>query len=150
MFLQDINAQAVGAKIRRFLCLREDRNLMAPTVVYLDGIIATKSIGSRDQPSQYDRFDVGRSRYSSSYQGSSCRYSQEYVITGRRPALQEPILEIWVHLMDLTSDDKHDMQLDPKYIPNPAVNDRLSTGFYVPITMNIAYGSDLVTSLTIS
>jgi len=52
--------------------------------------------------------------------------------------------------MDLTSDDKHNMQLDPECIPYSAVNDRLSTGFYVPITMNIAYGSDLVTSLTIS
>jgi hypothetical protein len=52
--------------------------------------------------------------------------------------------------MDSTSDDKRNMQLDPDYIPNPAVNDRLPTGFYVPITMNIPYGSDLVTSLTIS
>ena len=64
------------------------------------------------------------------------------MITGRRQAFQEPKLEIWVHLMDLTSDDKHNMQLDPNYIPNPVVNDRLSSGFHIPITMNIAYGSE--------
>jgi fumarate hydratase class II len=69
------------------------------------------------------------------------------VITGRRQALHEPKLEIWAHLMDFPSDDKHNMQLDSNYIPNPAVNDRLSSRFDIPITMNIAYESDLVTSL---
>jgi hypothetical protein len=41
--------------------------------------------------------------------------------------------------MDLPSDDKHTMQLDSNYIPNPAVNDRLSSRFDIPITMNIAF-----------
>ena len=52
--------------------------------------------------------------------------------------------------MDLTSDDKHKMQLEPDYIPSPAVNDRLSSRFYIPITMNIAYVSDPATSLNTS
>jgi hypothetical protein len=74
----------------------------------------------------------------------------EYVITGRRQALQEPKLEIWVHLMDLTSDDRHNMQLDPVYIPSPALNDRLSSGFYIPITMTIAYAPDILSRYSAS
>jgi hypothetical protein len=44
--------------------------------------------------------------------------------------------------MDLSSDDKQKMQLDAKYIPGPMVNDRLSSHFHMPMTMNIAYESD--------
>ncbi|KAI0297433.1 hypothetical protein BC826DRAFT_1096771, partial [Russula brevipes] len=113
-FIQDINSRAVG---------RQD------SVVYLDGIIAYKSVGLRD----------GSVSHSSSYQGFSSRYGQEYVITGRRQVVQESKLEICVHLMDLTSDDKHNMQLDPNYIPSPAVNDRLSSHFFIPVTTNIAF-----------
>jgi hypothetical protein len=65
------------------------------------------------------------------------------VITGRRQALQEPKLEIWVHLMNLTSDDRHNMQLDSDYMPSPTVNDRVSSGFHIPTTLNIAYVSDV-------
>ena len=42
--------------------------------------------------------------------------------------------------MDLTSDDKHNMQLDHEYIPQPTVNSRLSSAFHLPIGVNIAYG----------
>ncbi|KAI0294252.1 hypothetical protein B0F90DRAFT_1670558 [Multifurca ochricompacta] len=51
---------------------------------------------------------------------------QEYKITGRREAPEEPKLEFLVHPMNLSSEDKHFMQSDPKYIPNPTVNDRRS------------------------
>jgi hypothetical protein len=43
--------------------------------------------------------------------------------------------------MDLTSDDKHSMQLNPDYVPSPVVNERLSTRFHIPMFMNIAYES---------
>ena len=69
----------------------------------------------------------------------------EYVITGRREALQEPELEYRVHLMDLASDDRHSMQLDPQYTPNPTVNEWLSCAFCLPPDMEIAYGSRFVT-----
>ncbi len=36
------------------------------------------------------------------------------------------------------------MQLNPDYIPSPAVNERLSTKFHMPIFMNIAYESVLL------
>jgi len=64
----------------------------------------------------------------------------EYVIAGRRQAIEDAKLEFCVHLMDITSDDKHNMQLNPDYIPSPAVNERLSSKFSIPISMNIVYG----------
>lgn len=45
--------------------------------------------------------------------------------------------------MDFTSDDKHNMQLNPDHIPSPAVNERLSSKFHLPIFMDIAYESVL-------
>ena len=48
-------------------------------------------------------------------------------------------MEYWVFPTDLASDDKHNMQLDPKYIPQPIVNNRLSSAFRLPIGVNIAY-----------
>jgi hypothetical protein len=68
----------------------------------------------------------------------------EYWITGHRETLKDQELEFRVHLMNLSSDDKHKMQLDPKYIPGPIVNDRLSSRFHMPMTMDIAYDSDSV------
>jgi hypothetical protein len=61
------------------------------------------------------------------------------MVTGRLEVLQGPRVEYWVFPTDLPSDDKHNMQLDPKYIPQPTVNNRLSTAFHLPIGVNIAY-----------
>jgi hypothetical protein len=68
----------------------------------------------------------------------------EYVIACRRQVIEEAKLEFCVHLMDLTSDDKHSMQLNPDYVPSPAVNERLSYKFHIPMFMNIAYESILL------
>jgi len=46
---------------------------------------------------------------------------------------QMPEIRLWIHLMDLTSDDRHKMQLDPKYVPTPTVNNRLSSWFSFPL-----------------
>ena len=48
---------------------------------------------------------------------------------------------------DLPSDDKHNMQLDPKYIPQPTVNNRLSSVFHLPIGVNIAYDPSFIVPL---
>ena len=45
---------------------------------------------------------------------------------------------------DLPSDDKHNMQLDPKYIPQPTVNNRLSSAFHITIGVNIAYDASSI------
>ena len=65
--------------------------------------------------------------------------SAEYVIVGHRHVVEEAKLEFCFHLMDLTSDDKHSMQLNSDYVPSPAVNERLSSRFHLPMFMNIAY-----------
>lgn len=46
--------------------------------------------------------------------------------------------------MTLTSDDRQDMQLNPKHIPRPTVNDRFLSCFHLAIGNDIAYDSDLV------
>jgi hypothetical protein len=43
--------------------------------------------------------------------------------------------------MDLTSDDKQNMQLDPKHIPNPIVSDRRQGEFHIPLGLRIVYES---------
>ena len=66
------------------------------------------------------------------------------MVTGRLEVLQGPRVEYWVFPTDLASDDKHNMQLDPMYIPQPTVNNRLSSVFHLPIGVNIAYDSSSV------
>ncbi|KAI0250890.1 CHAT domain-containing protein [Lactifluus subvellereus] len=53
--------------------------------------------------------------------------------------LVAPELEFQVHVLDITSTDKQDLQLDPKYIPKLLVNDRLSSTFRVPSGMDLAF-----------
>ncbi|KAH9047481.1 hypothetical protein EDB83DRAFT_2317547 [Lactarius deliciosus] len=93
-FIRDVNAQSSG---------RQD------SVVYIDGVIATQSVGWRDPAGYYDDVEVEWGTRLRSH------YGQEYVVTGRQEVLQEPRLEYWVYPMDLTSDDKHNMQLDPNF-----------------------------------
>ncbi|KAI9452888.1 hypothetical protein BJY52DRAFT_1124024 [Lactarius psammicola] len=66
----------------------------------------------------------------------------DYRVTGRceMPKMhQVPQIELWVHPMDLTSDDRHNMQLDPKYVPTPTINDRLSTSFRLSTSVEPAF-----------
>ena len=61
-------------------------------------------------------------------------------ITGRLEVLetnQESELKLWIHPMDLTSDDKHNMQLDPKHIPAPTISDRLSSSLLLPTSLEL-------------
>ncbi|KAI9443938.1 hypothetical protein H4582DRAFT_1807523, partial [Lactarius indigo] len=64
----------------------------------------------------------------------------DYIVTGRlEMPPQVPRTELCVHPMDLTSEDKHNMQLDPKYVPTPTINDRLSSSFCLSISAGIAF-----------
>jgi hypothetical protein len=58
--------------------------------------------------------------------------------------LEEPKLEFRVHLMDLTSDDKHSMQLGHKHVPSPVVSDRRSCVFNLPLGARILYVNNFV------
>ena len=64
----------------------------------------------------------------------------EYIVTGRQETLQRPLIQFWVHPLNLTADDQHSMQLDSRHIPSPSVNDRLSSTFLLPVGVDIAYG----------
>ncbi|KAI0250874.1 hypothetical protein BJV78DRAFT_526274 [Lactifluus subvellereus] len=66
-------------------------------------------------------------------------YYHEYKVMGRTEAPQEAKLEFRVHLMDLTSDDKHSMRSDHSHIPEPAVSDQRSPVFYLPIGLRIVF-----------
>ena len=71
------------------------------------------------------------------------------MVTGRLEVLQGPRVEYWVFPTDLPSDDKHNMQLDPKYIPQPTVTNRLASAFHLPIGVNIAYDASSIMPLVL-
>ncbi|KAI9453843.1 hypothetical protein BJY52DRAFT_1418099 [Lactarius psammicola] len=74
----------------------------------------------------------------------------EYKVSGRREAPEEPKLELCVHFMDQSSEDKHNMQSNRKHIPRPTVNTKLSSRFYIPIGLDIAYESALWCHLSLT
>ncbi|KAI9511011.1 hypothetical protein F5148DRAFT_1274479 [Russula earlei] len=65
---------------------------------------------------------------------------------GRRNSVEpvEPRLKFLIHLMDLTSDDKHNMQSNPKHVPHPVVSDRRSVPFHLPLGLHIVYESNVI------
>ncbi|KAN0136112.1 hypothetical protein V8E53_005972 [Lactarius tabidus] len=64
------------------------------------------------------------------------------IVTGRLEVLQMhqmSQLKLWIHPMELTSDDKLNMELDPRYIPTPTINDRLSSSFLLSTSEELAF-----------
>ena len=49
--------------------------------------------------------------------------------------------------MNLSSEDRHIIQSNPKHIPHPAVNNMLSSRFYLPIGLDITYESGFLVLL---
>ena len=49
-----------------------------------------------------------------------------------------------LHFMDLTSDDKEIMRLNPKHLPNLILSDRRSSEFYLSLGLRVVYGSSFV------
>ena len=54
-----------------------------------------------------------------------------YFISGRKETLQDQEIEYKVHILRLLADQKHNLQLDPSYVPTPVLHERLSQSFYV-------------------
>ena len=44
----------------------------------------------------------------------------------------QDLIEYTIHILRLQSDQKHNLQLDPSYVPTPVLNERLSQSFHVP------------------
>ena len=61
---------------------------------------------------------------------SHCR-PDSYFISGRKP-LQGQEIEYSVHTLRLQADERHNLQLDPFYVPTPVLNEQLFQSFHVP------------------
>ncbi|KAH9005432.1 hypothetical protein EDB86DRAFT_2825090 [Lactarius hatsudake] len=86
--------------------------------------INKQSVGRQNPTVHIDRIEVEKERH----------YATVFKLTGRReePEMhQMPEIKLWVHLMELTSEDRNNMQMDPKHIPTLTINDRLSSSFQV-------------------
>ncbi|KAL6309202.1 hypothetical protein BKA93DRAFT_724346 [Sparassis latifolia] len=64
-------------------------------------------------------------------------YFPDYRVSGRCDWLEEPSLEYVVHILSLTAEHKHNLQLDPSFVPQPGVHERLSHKFHLPIDHEI-------------
>ena len=74
----------------------------------------------------------------------TCPGQSGFKVIGRTEVSEGPKLEFRVHLMDLTSDDKHNMQLNHKHVPNPVVSARRSGVFRLPLGHRIVYVSNIL------
>ena len=52
-----------------------------------------------------------------------------YSIKGHQESQQNQEIEYHVHTLLLRADQKHNLQLDPSYVPTPMINYRLSQYF---------------------
>jgi hypothetical protein len=59
--------------------------------------------------------------------GSTVSYS----IKGRQESQQNQEIEYHVHTLRLRTEQKHNLQLDPSFVPTPILNERLSQSFRV-------------------
>ncbi|KAI9434861.1 hypothetical protein H4582DRAFT_2080533 [Lactarius indigo] len=81
-----------------------------------------------------DRIDVEKEKYR-----ITGALGQDYKVTGRRKASQLPQIRLRVRLVDLTSDDRHNMQLDTKYIPTPTIDNRFPLWFHISPWAKLAF-----------
>ena len=58
-------------------------------------------------------------------------WTVSYSIKGRQESQQNQEIEYHVHTLRLRADQKHNLQLDPSYVPTPMINNRLSQSFRV-------------------
>ncbi|KAI9443992.1 hypothetical protein H4582DRAFT_2095349 [Lactarius indigo] len=65
--------------------------------------------------------------------------SDSYFISGRKETLQNQEVEYKIHILRLLADQKHNLQLDPSYVPIPVLNERLSQSFHVPSETVVKY-----------
>ncbi|KAH8979281.1 hypothetical protein EDB92DRAFT_1980226 [Lactarius akahatsu] len=102
----------------------EEREVLNNARVAFIREINKHSVGRQNPTVHIGRIEVEKERH----------YAPVFKLTGRReePEVHRmPEIKLWVHLMELTSEDRHNMQMDPKHIPTPTINDRLSSSFQV-------------------
>ncbi|KAF8967726.1 hypothetical protein BDZ97DRAFT_507114 [Flammula alnicola] len=67
---------------------------------------------------------------------SASRYfaapGRNFSVTAKEKSRTQPLLEYTIHTLELTSDHRHNVQLDPKFVPTPQINERFSCSFRLP------------------
>jgi|SRR6266702_816898 len=65
---------------------------------------------------------------------SACPHNRldSYFISGRKESRQNQEIEYSIHILRLLADQRHNLQLDPSYVPVPVLSERLSQSFHVP------------------
>ncbi|KAH9027352.1 hypothetical protein EDB84DRAFT_1500330 [Lactarius hengduanensis] len=122
---QDLRGREVQLQVED-----EEREELKGALVEFVREINKKSVQGQNSTIFLDRIEMRRERRRAS--------GLDYRVTGRweMPKMhQVPQIELRVHPMDLTSDDRHNMQLDPKHVPIPNINDRLSSSFRLSTLM---------------
>lgn len=64
--------------------------------------------------------------------------TESYQLTGLRESFEDPMLEYTIHTLNLTEGDQQVMQLNPAFIPSPAIHDNCSHSFRLPVGYSIA------------
>ncbi|KAH9166548.1 hypothetical protein EDB89DRAFT_2232826 [Lactarius sanguifluus] len=108
---------------------KEERKALDDALVKFVREINERSVGRRNSTIYIDRVDVEKKK----------DHIANYKLTGRLEEHQLPKIRFCVHPMDLTNDDRHNMQLVAKYIPTPTIVDRFSSSFYLPLWAELAF-----------
>ena len=62
--------------------------------------------------------------------------SVSYQFNGLRESFEDTLVEYTIHVLSLTAQDRHTLQLDPTFVPAP--RDRFSHSFVLPVGYSIA------------
>ena len=58
--------------------------------------------------------------------------TETYFISGRQESLELQEIEYHIYTLHLLAEQRHNLQLNPFFVPTPVLNERLSHSFSVP------------------
>ncbi|KAG0705087.1 hypothetical protein DFH29DRAFT_316434 [Suillus ampliporus] len=109
------------ARVRKEAASNEEQQLAESLKGFIAEINAQSQTGNHSHTCLIDAIEDGRGYY----------YSSSLQITGSRESFEEPKLKFTVHLMQLTAQDLHSLQLNSSTIPSPKF--RSSYSFKLPL-----------------
>src|ERR1700722_2711061 len=62
---------------------------------------------------------------------------ESYQIIAYKESIRDPALKYTIHTLEFDATDKQELQQNPKFIPSPKIQDRLSHYFHLPVTSEI-------------
>ena len=60
-----------------------------------------------------------------------------FQISGREETYTDPYLDYKIHVLELTAEHSHELQLDPKFVPMPHLKERSFSSFQLPVNHKI-------------